>query len=257
MPSASICSQKAWPFAARQKFLTKPKRAGAGPHAVAEGICYVRRTKNLCEKFRARIILAIHMEQPHTPDASYPPAVQKKHPFVELLQFALIAILIVVPVRLFIAQPFVVSGASMQPTFENGQYLIIDQLSYRFDQPNRGDVIVFQYPYDTTKYFIKRIIALPGETINIDGSNVFIHNDEYPDGFQLDEPYVAHMSMAAPFSQTLNEEEYFVMGDNRDQSSDSRVWGVLENDRIVGRALLRLLPVTDAALLPGVHRSGP
>jgi len=175
----------------------------------------------------------------------------KEHPIVEIFRFALIAILIVVPIRFFIAQPFIVSGASMDDTFHHGQYLIVDQVSYYFDDPARGDVVIFRYPRDPNKFFIKRVIGLPGDTVTIENATVTITNETYPDGFILDEPYVKTMQPAAPLEEVLGPREYFVMGDNRDQSSDSRVWGVLQEERIVGRAWLRLFPPGQADFLPG------
>ena len=87
--------------------------------------------------------------------------------FKEIIKFALLAVIIVLPIRFFIAQPFIVSGASMDPTFADKQYLIVDQISYRFDGPKRGDVIIFRYPLNTKKFFIKRIVGLPSKTIKI------------------------------------------------------------------------------------------
>jgi len=171
--------------------------------------------------------------------------------FWEIARFAIIALIIVLPVRWFIAQPFIVSGASMQDTFHDKEYLIVDQLSYRFEEPSRGDVIIFRYPNDPSKYFIKRIIALPGETINISGTSVQIQNDEHPEGFTLDEPYAQPGESNRPQSLTLGSEEYFVMGDNRDHSSDSRTWGTLDRDAIVGRAFIRLLPPQRIDFMPG------
>lgn len=171
--------------------------------------------------------------------------------FLEILHFAAIALLIVLPVRWFIAQPFIVSGASMEDTFHNNEYLIVDQLSYRLDDPKRGDVIVFRYPRDHSKFFIKRVIGLPGETVVIDGQSVTIINAEHPEGLKLSEPYAAIGEKDNQTRQTLAENEYFVLGDNRDHSSDSRVWGVLKRDEIVGRAFLRLFPPVRAAFLPG------
>jgi signal peptidase I len=176
---------------------------------------------------------------------------KKEHPLTEIVRFALLAIIIVVPIRMFIAQPFIVSGASMDTTFENGQYLIVDQLSYYLHEPDRGDVVIFRYPRDPSKFFIKRVIGLPGDTVNIEESNVTIINETYPNGLTLDEPYIKSMEAAAPFSEVLGPREYFVMGDNRDQSSDSRVWGVLQEERIIGRAWLRLFPPTAVDFLPG------
>jgi signal peptidase I len=152
---------------------------------------------------------------------------------------------------MFIAQPFIVSGASMETTFHSGEYLIVDQMSYYFHQPMRGEVIVFKYPRDPSKFFIKRIIGEPGDTITIEDGIVTITNEQNPDGFVLDEPYAEMMPPAAKMIETLGEREYFVMGDNRDESSDSRTWGVLQEERIVGRAWVRLFPPSAVDYLPG------
>lgn len=176
---------------------------------------------------------------------------KKEHPLTEIVRFALLAILIVVPIRMFIAQPFIVSGASMDTTFENGQYLIVDQLSYHLHAPARGDVVIFRYPRDPSKFFIKRVIGLPGDTVTIEDATVTITNETYPTGFVLDEPYIKSMQPTAPMTEVLGPREYFVMGDNRDQSSDSRVWGVLQEERITGRAWLRLFPPQAIDFLPG------
>jgi signal peptidase I len=169
----------------------------------------------------------------------------------EILRFALIAVIIVLPIRFFIAQPFIVSGASMEPTFHNGQYLIVDQLSYHMDDPLRGDVVIFKYPKDPSKYFIKRLIGVPGDTVSVNGNVITIMNDKNPEGFVLNEPYVAHMSPNTTITEVLGPGEYFVMGDNRDNSSDSRVWGILQENLIVGRAFLRLFPFNEAGYMPG------
>ncbi len=176
---------------------------------------------------------------------------KKEHPLAEIVRFSLIAILIVIPIRMFIAQPFIVSGASMDDTFHSGEYLIIDQISYYFNQPARGDVIVFRYPRDPSKFFIKRIIGVPGDTVTIEDARVKITNADHPEGFILEEPYIKSMLPAPSMTETLGEREYFVMGDNRDQSSDSRSWGVLQEERIVGRALVRLFPPGVVSYLPG------
>lgn len=175
----------------------------------------------------------------------------QENSLTEVLRFALIALLIVLPVRWFIAQPFIVSGASMENTFHNNEYLIVDQVSYRFEQPERGDVVVFRYPKDHSKFFIKRIIGLPGETVKINGQTVTIINEEHPEGVTLTEPYANIGAKDNDVETTLGEEQYFVLGDNRDHSSDSRVWGVLSQNEIVGRAFLRLYPPTRASILPG------
>ena len=178
-------------------------------------------------------------------------AEEKTNPISEIIQFSIIAILIVVPIRMFIAQPFIVSGDSMVNTFQSGQYLIVDQVSYHFNDPSRGDVVIFRYPRDPSKFFIKRIIGVPGDTVKIEDAQVTIINEENPDGVVLDEPYVKSMDVAPDFEEELGDREYFVMGDNRDQSSDSRSWGVLQEERIVGRAYLRLFPPQTMGYLPG------
>lgn len=176
---------------------------------------------------------------------------KNEHPLAEILRFSIIAILIVIPVRVFIAQPFIVSGASMETTFHTGEYLIVDQVSYYFDQPHRGEVIIFRYPRDPSKFFIKRVIGEPGDTVTIENGLVSISNEANPDGFTLDEPYAEAMPPAAKLIEKLGEREYFVMGDNRDESSDSRTWGVLQEERIIGRAWVRLFPLSEIDYLPG------
>jgi len=178
--------------------------------------------------------------------------ITKEHPFWELLRFAMLAFLIVLPIRILIAQPFIVSGSSMYPTFQDGNYLIVDQISYRFEEPNRGDIIIFRFPKDKKKFFIKRIIGLPNESIKVNGSKVTIINDSHPDGFGLDEPYVKNLAFNNMVA-ILGSNEFFVMGDNRSASSDSRSWGNVKENLIIGRALLRLLPVKNIGIFPGEY----
>ncbi|MCK5285841.1 MAG: signal peptidase I [Candidatus Pacebacteria bacterium] len=173
----------------------------------------------------------------------------KENFIIETLKFSLIAILLVLPFRIFVAQPFLVSGASMSPNFETGHYLIVDQLSYNFEKPQRGEVIVFRYPKDPKKFFIKRIIGLPNETVILNEKTITIKNEENPNGFLIEEPYIKNFS-SNNMSTSLGEGEYFVMGDNRPASSDSRLWGVLQEDLIVGRSFLRLFPFNEIELFP-------
>jgi signal peptidase I len=195
-----------------------------------------------------------------TPPVSNPPSAvppEPKQSFLgEILNFALVALVVVLPIRMFIAQPFIVSGASMETTFSSGQYLIVDQISYRFDEPKRGEVIIFRYPKDPSKFFIKRIIGIPGDTIDISGNVVTIINAEHPEGVTLEEPYIHDMAPTTKLTETLGDEEYFVMGDNRNASSDSRMWGVLQRDKIVGRTFLRLYPLSKIELFPGIYDLG-
>lgn len=174
----------------------------------------------------------------------------KKKDFLDLIKYIVIAILIVIPVRMFIAQPFIVSGESMFSTFLDGDYLIIDEISYHLGEPHRGDVVVFKYPLDTKRFFIKRIIGLPNEEIEIKGGVISIKNKDNPEGFILEEPYLKQ-EFIDDFNFKTGNEEFFVMGDNRARSSDSRYWGALPENLIIGRAFVRLLPLNNISYLPG------
>ncbi|NCT01886.1 signal peptidase I [Candidatus Parcubacteria bacterium] len=195
--------------------------------------------------------MSVFSSQEPPTDSLEPEEGKKEHPLAEIVRFSLIAILIVIPIRMFVAQPFIVSGTSMNETFHSSEYLIIDQVSYYFNQPARGEVIVFRYPRDPSKFFIKRIIGVPGDTITIENAQVTIVNEEHPEGFILEEPYIRSMLPAPKMTETLGEREYFVMGDNRDQSSDSRLWGILQEERIVGKVFVRLFPPKRVDYLPG------
>lgn len=170
----------------------------------------------------------------------------------EILTFIVLAVLIVVPIRVFVAQPFVVEGASMHPTFETGDYLIIDQLTYRFENPKRGDVIVFRYPNKPSIFYIKRIIGLPGETVHIERGIATITRTDST-SLTLEEPYVVAEDATYDQTTTLGPDQFFVMGDNRPRSSDSRVWGPLPREDIMGRAFFRLLPPGKIGFLPGSY----
>jgi signal peptidase I len=161
--------------------------------------------------------------------------------WVELLKLAVVAAIIVIPFRKWVAQPFIVDGASMDPTFKNGQYLIVDELTYHFKTPARGSVLIFRYPLEESKYFIKRVIGLPGETVDIKSGQVSI------DGVPLDEPYVKFPKDDTS-SYTLGADQYFVMGDNRFGSADSRYWGPVPAKDIIGRPIIRFSP---PSLWPG------
>jgi len=177
---------------------------------------------------------------------------EKRSAMEDVIKFALIALLIVVPIRWFVAQPFIVKGASMEPTFQNGDYLIVDQLSYRFHPPMRGDVIIMRYPKDPTVFFIKRIIGLPNETVELVGSHIVIQKNGDTPSITLDQSFLDPSRVSDEYAvYTLGADEYFVMGDNRNESSDSRSWGPLPRNDVIGHAVVRLLPVTHSGLFPG------
>ena len=175
-----------------------------------------------------------------------------------LLGYTVIALAIALFIRFFVAAPYVVSGASMEPTFDNWHYLIVDRVDYRFADPQRGDVIVFNMPGDSGRALIKRVIGLPGETVVLSGPNptVTIINKDRPNGFTLDEPYIdpTNYGGATDMKVNLSPDQYFVLGDNRRVSSDSRIWGILPRKDIVGRVFLRLYPLDKLGVTPGEKR---
>ena len=173
-----------------------------------------------------------------------------KSSFWEVVRFIVIALIIVGPIRIFIAQPFVVSGTSMDPTFEDAEYLIVDQISYHLGHPDRGEVAIFRFPLDPSKFFIKRIIGLPNETITLKDGKVTVTTAD-GETFDLDEPYIVHEDIKDNETFQTEEGEYFAMGDNRLASLDSRSWGILPEKNIIGKAFVRLLPVSHASINPG------
>ncbi len=174
----------------------------------------------------------------------------------ELVQVVAISLAIIIPVRYFLIQPFYVKGASMEPSFFNHEYLIIDELSYRFHPPERGDVIVFRYPNDPSQFFIKRVIGLPGETVDIAGGQVKIYNDAHPNGKVLNESkYLTQTYTATTRTVTLKNNQYYVLGDNRIASLDSRYFGPVNKSYIIGRVWLRGWPLDRWKSFNQVHYS--
>lgn len=164
----------------------------------------------------------------------------------ETAKIVIIALVIVLPIRYFLFQPFLVKGQSMEPNFENGDYLIVDEISYRLRDPQRGEVVVFKYPNMPSQRYIKRIIGLPGETVEIKDGQVVIFNDE--GSRVLDESdYLFSLETPGNTQVALSKDEYFVLGDNRTASSDSRRWGALPREDIIGRAFIRAWPFTALA----------
>ena len=170
----------------------------------------------------------------------------------ETVKLVIVSLAIILPIRYYLVQPFFVKGASMEPSFEDGDYLLIDEISYRFNRPERGDVIIFRYPQDTSQFFIKRIIGLPEETVEVKNNKVIIYNKKTPQGFSLGEKYLSqNQQTLGDMVLKLDDNDYFVLGDNRLQSSDSRRWGAVNKALIVGRAFLRPWPVNRMAKLNG------
>lgn len=164
----------------------------------------------------------------------------KREVLLNIIEIVLLFVFVVLPIRIFLFEPFFVKGESMEPNFHNWDYLIIDKLTYRFKNPQRGDVIVFHPPFDNRIYYIKRIIGLPGERLVIEESKITIFNKEHPNGFVLSEDYIKNHYTLGKIDVQLKEDEYFVLGDNREVSYDSRKWGPVKRDKIIGRVLIQI-----------------
>jgi signal peptidase I len=184
----------------------------------------------------------------------------------EVIKVFILALVIITPIRVFLFQPFFVEGASMEPNFKDGDYLIVNELGYKktavgtdsltlfelnpFKSLERGDIVVFRYPKDETKFFIKRIVGLPGEKIKVSGGKVVVFNPEHPNGTVLDESdYLGKgFQTAKDVTVSIPEDEYFVMGDNRSFSFDSRDWGPLKKDEIIGKVMIRAWPLGETKI---------
>jgi len=171
--------------------------------------------------------------------------------FFEILKIVVISLAIILPIRFFLVQPFYVRGASMEPTFHDYQYLLIDEISYRFSDPQRGDIVVFHYPEDPSQFFIKRVIGLPGETVSLEDGDVVITPASPAASIVLHEPYLSDSletnclkQYSCTLPMTLGSDQYLVMGDNRNASFDSRYFGPVTKEGIVGKVWLRVWPFT-------------
>lgn len=176
----------------------------------------------------------------------------------DLLKVVTISLAIIIPVRYFLIQPFYVKGASMEPSFYDHEYLIIDEISYRFGEPTRGDIVVFKYPKDPSQYFIKRIVGLPGEKVEIKDDQVYVLPVEGKK-FMLDETSYLELGTETSGNKewTLGPDEYYVLGDNRDYSLDSRSFGPVYKDLIVGKVWVRGWPFWRIKTFPNVDYGVP
>ena len=172
----------------------------------------------------------------------------------EIFKIVITALIIVIPVRYYVIQPFYVKGESMEHTYKNGDYLIINEIGYRFGEPVRGDVVVLRPPNDPSDFYIKRIIGLPGERIQIKDGFVYIL-DENNNSTKLSETYLSDdvITSDAVFTKdpviTLGDDEYLVLGDNREHSTDSRIFGPVKRSALVGKTMLRAWPVSRFELI--------
>jgi signal peptidase I len=179
----------------------------------------------------------------------------------EIVKMVFWVVVIIVPIRVFLIQPFFVQGASMEPNFEDKQYLIVNELGYKttslgnfftvkpYKELKRGDVVVFRYPRNPSVFYIKRIIGLPGERVQVSNDQVKIFDSQNPEGFVIDESQYLSKSVTTSGETNVSlMDEYFVMGDNREFSSDSRSWGPVPEKDVMGRVVLRAWPVNKASL---------
>lgn len=169
--------------------------------------------------------------------------------FFETIKVVLISMAIILPIRYFLIQPFYVEGASMEPTFNSNEYLLVDEITFRFQQPKRGDVVVFHYPRDPRQFYIKRVIGLPGDTIAIREGIVYINNQK------LDEPYLDELRIGDSNLEptTIPDGSYYLLGDNRANSLDSRIFGPVEKKFVVGRVWLRGWPIDKFSFFTAPH----
>ena len=179
-------------------------------------------------------------------EPSEPSGIKKAGSFIwEIAKIIIVSLAIIVPIRMFVVQPFIVEGASMSPNFHDGEYLIVDEISYRFAGPQRGDVVIFHPPQSPKVYYIKRIIGLPGETVEIKEGKIYIYNEQHPNGILLNEVDY-EIDHSIPLNETekitLVAGEFYLLGDNRTNSLDSRRIGPISFDHIRGRAWVRAYP---------------
>jgi len=154
----------------------------------------------------------------------------------DILESVVLAVILATLLRLFIIQPFYIPSSSMAPTLLPNDRIIVNMLLYRFRPPQRGDVIVFRYPVDPSRDFIKRVVAFGGETVELRNSNLIVN------GRRIAEPYLPREIMADFGPYKVPQGDYFVMGDNRNNSDDSRDWGPLPKKNIIGKAFLIYWP---------------
>jgi signal peptidase I len=172
----------------------------------------------------------------------------------DLLKTAVIVVIIAFGIKYFLIQPFIVDGNSMQPNFQNNEYLLVEKISQKFENLKRGDVIVFHPPGQENTNYIKRIIGLPNEKVEISDNKIKIFNQLHPDGIYLNESYIANsvktITEQPDQTYTLSSDEYFVLGDNREHSSDSREFGLLPKGNIIGRAWVDVYPFNNFGVIP-------
>ncbi len=164
--------------------------------------------------------------------------------FSEILESIVIAVILAVLIRVFLFQPFYIPSGSMEPTLTKGDRIIVNKITYRFTEPKWGDIIVFKYPLNPKRDFIKRVIGLPGDTIQLKNSTLYVNGKAVNQSFL---PQGLKYGNYGPV--TMADDAYFMMGDNRNNSEDSRVWGTLPRENIVGKATVIYWPLNRSRIL--------
>lgn len=189
----------------------------------------------------------------YQPESDRNPISFKEH-IIDFFQTLVVFAAIGTAIYWLIAQPHKVSGSSMHPNFKDGDYIITDKLSYKFDEPKRGDIVVFKNPKDETVDFIKRIIGVPGDRIKVQNGKIYLN------GGELNEPYIAQAIKTNPGSfleegveVTVEDGHYITIGDNRPASSDSREWGFITKQEIIGKVFFRYWPAGELGLYPAAY----
>jgi signal peptidase I len=177
----------------------------------------------------------------------------------DLIKTAVVVLIIAFGIKYFVVQPFIVDGSSMLPNFENNEYLLVEKISYHFKEPSRGDVIVFHPPGQADENYIKRVIGLPNETVEIKDNKIYIFNSDHPSGVEISEPFIPSdfqtLTEQKDTKYKVGPDEFFVLGDNREHSSDSREWGLLPKGNIIGKSWLNIYPFKDFGLVK--HQAFP
>ncbi len=203
-----------------------------------------------------------HVVEPEQPTPQVIPIISGKHPVLQgfkfvfdILKTVVIVLVIALVIRYFLIQPYIVDGSSMEPNLHNHEYLIVQKVDYALHTPGRGDIIVFRYPKDPSLNYVKRIIGLPGDRVVVANGKVSIFNNNYPSGLQLKEPYLPPGQLTTvngdgrEYSWVVDANDYFVMGDNRDHSDDSRSWGFVPKANIVGKVWVTVFPFNEAGVI--------
>lgn len=173
----------------------------------------------------------------------------------EIVKTVVIVLFFALLIRTFLIQPFVVDGSSMEPTFHNREYLMVEKLNFALHKPNRGDIVVFRYPVDPRLNYVKRIVGLPGDRMEISGGKVTIFNNNNPSGMSLSESYIPTTVQTKVTGDTIKHtwvvdaKSYFVLGDNREHSDDSRSWGLVPEQNIIGKVWITVYPFDNFGLV--------